>query len=112
MSIAETTHPLGAARTAVEVPAAAHVRADAMTGGVVAPQAVPVLEARQISKRFGGVKAGNVTGRILVADSMTAHNRFGEADRFVPASFTGATIVDGRLHADFPAKSITVLELE
>ena len=45
MSIAETTHPLGAASIAMEVPAV--------------PHAVPVLEARQISKRFGGVKAVN-----------------------------------------------------
>ena len=53
-----------------------------------------------------------VTGSILTADEITAHNTFDQPDRVQPVPFTGAAIVDQqRLHIELPAKSVVALTL-
>jgi len=58
-----------------------------------------------------GVKPTAVTGRILTADAMDAHNTFASPDAVKPAAFTGAKLAGGQLTVTLPAKSVVVLEL-
>ncbi|MRV70322.1 alpha-N-arabinofuranosidase [Duganella sp. FT92W] len=66
----------------------------------------------KVSARLKGFTARSVTGQVLTAGAMDAHNDFDAADRFVPVALKGVAIVDGQLRAEFPAKSVTVLELQ
>jgi len=58
-----------------------------------------------------GLKANTVTGQILTADTITAHNTFDEPEKIKPAAFNGATINGDGLSIVLPAKSVVVLEL-
>jgi len=53
-----------------------------------------------------------VSGRILTADVMDAHNRFDEPAAVAPAPFTQARLMEGQLHVTLPAKSLVVLRLD
>jgi alpha-N-arabinofuranosidase len=58
-----------------------------------------------------GVDASQVTGRILTAEKLDAHNTFAEPDRVKPSTYDGASL-DGRtLKADVPPRSVVVLRL-
>lgn len=57
-----------------------------------------------------GVKS--VTGRVLTADNMQAHNTFDEPDAVKPVPFNGAKVEGGQLVAELPAKSVVLLTLE
>ncbi len=59
-----------------------------------------------------GVEARNVSGRILTADAITAHNSFDESETVLPAAFKGAKIRGGRLTATLPPKSVVVLAIK
>jgi alpha-N-arabinofuranosidase len=62
--------------------------------------------------RLGGLSATSVTGRILTAPVMTAHNTFDAPDTLQPAPFAAARVTtDGRLEAELPPMSVIVLEL-
>jgi len=52
-----------------------------------------------------------VTGRILTADKMQAHNTFENPDMVKPAEFKGASVEPGGLKVKLPAKSVVVLEI-
>ena len=60
---------------------------------------------------LAGQAATAVTGRILTADAMDAHNTFAAPDAVHPVPFTGATLADGKLTVTLPAKSVVILEL-
>ena len=68
--------------------------------------------ALEVACRLDGVDAANVSGRILVADAMDEHNTYDEPDRLVPTGFGGATLDNGTLSVNLPAKSVVVLALE
>jgi alpha-N-arabinofuranosidase len=53
----------------------------------------------------------SVTGPILTADAMDAHNTFDRPDAVSPSVFTGATLTGDSLAVDLPAKSVVVLTL-
>jgi alpha-N-arabinofuranosidase len=55
--------------------------------------------------------AKSVTGRILTAAEMNAHNTFDAPDAVHPVAFTGATLDGAILMLALPAKSVVVLEL-
>jgi alpha-N-arabinofuranosidase len=59
-----------------------------------------------------GLDATSVSGRILTADAMNAHNTFETPETIVPASFDGAHLSGEDLTIDLPAKSVVVLTLE
>jgi alpha-N-arabinofuranosidase len=61
---------------------------------------------------FIGAKASRVSGRILTADAMTAHNTFDKPETVKPGKFNAAKIADNTLSAVLPSKSIVVLEIE
>ena len=52
-----------------------------------------------------------VTGRILTAPELTAHNDFEDTSRVEPETFTGAKIKKNILSLTLPAKAIVVLEI-
>jgi alpha-N-arabinofuranosidase len=58
-----------------------------------------------------GVSARSVSGRVLTAAAMNAHNSFETPDAVHPVAFTGARLDGGRLIIALPAKSVVVLEL-
>jgi alpha-N-arabinofuranosidase len=60
---------------------------------------------------LAGVPAKSVTGRILTAPAITAHNTFAAPDSVTPAVFTGAALAGEKLTVTLPAKSVVVLEL-
>jgi alpha-N-arabinofuranosidase len=59
-----------------------------------------------------GYKAQKVTGRILTAEAMNAHNTFENPDAVKPADFSGAEIKDDKIVAAIPSKSVIVLTVE
>jgi alpha-N-arabinofuranosidase len=61
---------------------------------------------------IAGIEATSVTGRILTAEELDAHNTFDEPDRIRPGQFDGASL-DGtdKVKVDLPPRSVVVLEL-
>jgi len=57
-----------------------------------------------------GIKA--VSGRVLTADAMQAHNTFEKPDAVKPVPFGGARAEGGKLTAELPMKSVVLLTLE
>jgi alpha-N-arabinofuranosidase len=58
-----------------------------------------------------GARPGSVSGRVLTAPSMTAHNTFDDPHAVAPAPFSGATVSGGQLSIVLPALSVVILEL-
>jgi len=54
----------------------------------------------------------NVSGRVLTADAMNAHNTFDNPQSVKPIVFEDFRLEDNILKAILPAKSVTVLEIE
>ncbi len=54
----------------------------------------------------------SVSGRVLTADTITAHNTFDEPDLVEPAEFDAVEVVDGGLTITLPSKSVVVIEVE
>ena len=61
---------------------------------------------------FEGFAAKKVTGRILTAEAMNAHNTFEKPDAVRPVEFKGMEAKDGKILAIIPPKSVVVLEAE
>jgi alpha-N-arabinofuranosidase len=66
---------------------------------------------RTIRAEARGVSVSAVSGRILTAAAMNAHNTFDDPDAVRPAPFRGARLAGGRLVIALPARSIVALEL-
>ena len=59
-----------------------------------------------------GTAAGRVSGQLLTAARMDAHNDFDDGKAVVPTPFGGARWKQGRLEVSVPAKSLVVLKVE
>jgi alpha-N-arabinofuranosidase len=70
------------------------------------PKAVVSVDAR-----IDGQKFMSVSGRVLTAPAMDAHNTFDAPNRVQPAAFTGATLQESSLKARLPPRSVVVLTL-
>ncbi|MDI6400536.1 alpha-L-arabinofuranosidase C-terminal domain-containing protein [Balneolaceae bacterium ANBcel3] len=68
-------------------------------------------ESRRIEIDLRGDEFRQVSGRILTADALNAHNTFEQPDVVSPQTFNGARFSDGKLVVDLPAKSLIVLKL-
>jgi alpha-N-arabinofuranosidase len=66
----------------------------------------------EIVCELSGVKAKSVSGRVLTAEAMTAHNTFDKPEAVKPAVFNDAKLKENVLTATLPAKSVVVLEVE
>jgi alpha-N-arabinofuranosidase len=64
-----------------------------------------------VTVKLDGVSGAGVSGRILTAAAMDAHNTFDAPDAVRPAPFTGARLTDGALAVDLPPKSVVMLDI-
>jgi alpha-N-arabinofuranosidase len=69
-------------------------------------------QAVTLSVTLTGLAARSVTGRLLTAPAMNAHNTFGAPSAVQPAKFDGASLKGGTLEVKLPAKSVVVLALK
>jgi len=65
-----------------------------------------------VSCALEGLAAKGVTGQVLTAPTMNAHNTFDDPDAVHPVPFTGAALDAGKLQVRLPSKSVVVLELD
>lgn len=68
-------------------------------------------EAARIELRLDRLAPMRVSGRVLTAAAMNAHNTFDAPDAVAPAAFAGAKLADGLLVAELPPMSVVALEL-
>lgn len=66
----------------------------------------------KITCKAGGLAASSVTGRILTAPAMNAHNTFEEPGAVKPVAWNAAELAGQQLTATLPPKSIVVLTLK
>jgi alpha-N-arabinofuranosidase len=59
-----------------------------------------------------GAAVKSVTGRVLTAETMNAHNTFDNPNIVQPAELKGIELKDGQILATLPSKSVTVLRIE
>jgi len=59
-----------------------------------------------------GGKANRVSGRMLTAGAINAHNTFDAPDQVAPETFAAARVENGVVRATLPAKSVVVLKVE
>jgi alpha-N-arabinofuranosidase len=65
----------------------------------------------QLAIHIAGLSAAHVSGRLLSAAAMDAHNSFDQPDVVNPVPFTDARFAQGILRLNLPARSVVVLEL-
>jgi alpha-L-arabinofuranosidase len=68
-------------------------------------------EAAEVECELRGSGKTSVTGTILTADTMNAHNTFEDPERVTIKDFNSAVIIDGKLKVKLPAMSIVTLEV-
>ena len=66
----------------------------------------------QINCELAGASPKNVSGQVLTAPEMNAHNTFDQTDNVKPVLFTNAQLTSGGFSAVLPAKSVVALELK
>ncbi len=69
-------------------------------------------QAVTLTVRLAGLTAKSVTGRVLTAPAINAHNTFEAPDAVQPAAFSGAALKGDTLEVKLPAKSVVVLALK
>jgi alpha-L-arabinofuranosidase len=69
-------------------------------------------DAADIQCDLRGERRNKVSGTILTADAMNAHNTFEDSDRVSPKVFDGAVIADNLLKVSLPPMAVVILELE
>lgn len=65
----------------------------------------------KVSCSFTGMRNANISGKILTAEKMNAHNTFEQPNNVKIEIFKDASFKDGKLVVNVPAKSIIVLSL-
>jgi len=68
--------------------------------------------SHELNCQFQGLQAKQVSGRVLTAEAMTAHNTFEQPDAVKPAKFDDFSLKSDTLTVTLPSKSVVVLELE
>lgn len=64
-----------------------------------------------VACKLSGIEPSKVSGRVLTADAMTAHNTFDTPEAVKPAVFDDFTLRGDMLTVKLPAKSVVVLEI-
>ncbi|UCD52983.1 MAG: alpha-N-arabinofuranosidase [Phycisphaerales bacterium] len=65
--------------------------------------------AVRVEATLQGADGRRITGQILTADTITAHNTFENPSAVEPVAFRGVTVTDGGFVTEVPSKSIVVL---
>jgi alpha-N-arabinofuranosidase len=68
--------------------------------------------AAEVTCELRGAKAKSVSGRVLTADEITAHNTFEHPDSVHPEEFHAFKTTETGFSATLPAKSVVMLEIE
>ncbi len=68
--------------------------------------------AATLSCELKGATAKKISGRLLTASELNAHNTFEQPDAVRPAAFTDAKVNANGFEATLPAKSVIALEIE
>jgi len=68
--------------------------------------------AVEVKAQLQGFAAKRISGQVLTAGEITAHNTFDKPGLVEPAAFNGAKVTEGGFTATLPAKSVVVLEIE
>jgi alpha-N-arabinofuranosidase len=66
----------------------------------------------EVACELQGAKAQKLSGRVLTAPAMNAHNTFDQPDAVKPAGFSAFKITGSGFSVMLPAKSVVVLEVE
>jgi alpha-N-arabinofuranosidase len=66
----------------------------------------------EVTCELRGAKPQGITGRILTAEAMPAHNTFDFPEQVRPATFSEGKLTDRGFSATLPPKSVVVLELK
>ncbi len=66
----------------------------------------------ELTCQLRGAKPSTISGRVLTAAAMTAHNTFDKPEAIQPAEFTAAKATEGGFTATLPPKSVVVLEVK
>jgi alpha-N-arabinofuranosidase len=69
-------------------------------------------QAVTLSVKLAGLTPKFVTGRVLTATAMNAHNTFEAPNTVQPVAFDGASLKGDTLEVKLPAKSVVVLALQ
>jgi alpha-N-arabinofuranosidase len=64
-----------------------------------------------VTVKLDGVTGAAMTGRILTAAAMDAHNSFDAPNAVVPTAFTGATLSGRTVQVTLPPKSVVMLDI-
>ena len=93
---------------------AVHATAARGTDGVLVLSLINIDPHRpaRVSVSLAGAKAVGVSGTLLTAAEMDAHNTFDAPDRLQPVPFTGARLTGDGVDVRMPAKSLVVLQLQ
>jgi alpha-N-arabinofuranosidase len=67
---------------------------------------------RTVTVEVRGRRVSRVSGRVLTAGAMNAHNTFEQPNVVRPESFSGARLSGERLTVALPPKSVVALELQ
>ena len=65
----------------------------------------------EVACKLLGIEPAKVSGRVLTADAITAHNTFDTPEAVKPAGFNNFSLRDDMLTVKLPAKSVVVLEI-
>jgi len=65
----------------------------------------------EVSAVLAGVKGSKITGEVLTAAAMDAHNTFDKPSTVHPVAFGGAKLAKGKLSLTLPPKSVVVLTI-
>ena len=68
--------------------------------------------AAEVTCALPGAKAASLTGRVLTAAQITAHNTFDQPENVKPAEFTAFHTTDDGFATTLPAKSVVALEIQ
>jgi alpha-N-arabinofuranosidase len=68
-------------------------------------------EAMSVAFDLDGATAKQVTGEVLTAEKLDAHNTFEKPDQLKPSAFDGARVVGDNLKVEMPPRSVVVLKL-
>ncbi len=68
--------------------------------------------AAKVTAKLSGPVVKSVSGHIITAEKLDAHNTFDQPDAVKPMPFDGAEVKGDQLTATLPAKSVVVLELK
>jgi len=68
--------------------------------------------AAEVNCTLSGVQPKTISGRVLTAETMQAHNTFADPDVVKPAGFSACKLTGDGFTTTLPARSVVVLEVE